>query len=94
MKKILMMMIFFFGTIALMSSCGAKSARLGNIDPDDIEYIKDCRTNLCYAIIGAKQGMNITDAAESMGMACVPCDSLKNVEIKSNCEQYGNSTND
>ena len=86
MKNKNLILVLLLGIGFALSSCGAKSARLGNIDPDEIEYMKDCRTNLCYAVVGAERGSHISGAAESMGMSCVPCDSLKNVNVKSNCE--------
>ena len=35
-------------------------------------YFKDERTNLCFGIIDNKSSVSIT---------CVPCDSLKNIEL-------------
>lgn len=45
---------------------------------ENIEYYKDSKTNLCFAIF--------TDGLAGNGavvaLTCVPCDSLKNVEVK------------
>ena len=78
MKRILIL-VSFFAIVAM--GCNRESGKVGNINPDDVSYFKDSRTNLCFAIIGAKKGADIFVESTSIGMVCVPCDSLKNVLI-------------
>ncbi len=67
----------------LFASCSSKTGKVGNIDTDHISYIKDKRTGLCFAIIGAKKGDNFLDESTSIGLACVPCEEIEGkVEIK------------
>lgn len=76
MKKLI---ILFFGLL-LLGSCSVNTSGNVNIDADDIQYVKDDRTGLCFAIVASRKAMS-TDAT-GLGMACVPCDSLKNVKVK------------
>lgn len=55
----------------LMVGCSAESAH------KEIEYFKDKRTGLCFAEYG-NIGSITTD---SYTITCVPCDSLKNVNL-------------
>lgn len=73
MKKIILILLI---GLLFLGSCGSKSGKVGSVDAEDITYFKDSRTNLCYAIIGAKKGMNFIDESESIGMACVPCENI------------------
>lgn len=75
MKKII---IIF--TLALLGGCGVGSSTNVSIDGDDIQYIKDNRTGLCFAYVGSSRIMTVD--TEGLGMACVPCDSLKNVTVR------------
>jgi len=69
-------------TFTFFISCSSKSGKVGNIDPEDITYIKDNRTDLCFGIIGAKKGSNLIDNSTSIGMACVPCEKVKKLIIE------------
>jgi hypothetical protein len=51
-------------------------------DVDDIKenlvYFKDERTNLCFAAVNSRSSKSLS---ETSSIACVPCDSLKNVQV-------------
>ena len=67
-RKLLILGILF---TALLISCGASRVS----DPagiiDKITYVRDNQTGLCFALVRYDIGQSI-----SMGMACVPCDSV------------------
>lgn len=46
---------------------------------ENIAYFKDHRTGLCFAAINST---NTQSLSNSSSITCVPCDSLKNVEVK------------
>lgn len=78
MKKLstlLLLLSFLF----VINSCQSKTGTVGNVHPSDISYYKDSRTNLCFAVIGAKEGVDLLNESTSIGMACVPCDSVKHL---------------
>ena len=52
-----------------------------NVDSvkNDIVYFKDERTGLCFAAINSSSG---SSGREVVSITCVPCDSLKNIQIK------------
>lgn len=45
----------------------------------NIVYFKDENTNLCFASINSTSTGSLS---ETTSIACVPCDSLKNVSVK------------
>ena len=51
-----------------------------NVSGEDIVYLKDDRTDLCYAVlfVANKVGTSI----KQMSMTSVPCDSLEGVSTK------------
>lgn len=63
--------------VVLFTSCNQTSTKFkaNNFKQEDITYVKDRRTNLCYAILaGRKTG----DADQSgLGFACVPCEQVE-----------------
>jgi hypothetical protein len=59
-------------------SCGTKTGKVGDVNTDDISYFKDGRTNVCFAIVGAKKGTDFgPNESTSIGMACVPCEQVE-----------------
>ncbi len=44
---------------------------------EKMEYFKDSRTNLCFAAFATGVGLG----SQIITITCVPCDSLKNVEV-------------
>jgi hypothetical protein len=70
MKKLLLLLLCipFF-------NCSVSTSSNVDVNPSDIKYFKDGRTNLCYGIIASRQ-FGSTDTS-GLGVTCVPC---KNVE--------------
>lgn len=77
MKKL----IFVILLTGIVFSCGTKSAKIGNIDEEDVSYYEDTRTGLCFSAVGSRQGSDISGAGTGMGWTCVPCDSLSSVKV-------------
>ena len=63
--------------IGLLFGCSSKTGKVRNIDPDDIVYFKDDRTDICYAIIGSKQGDDWLNESTSIGFTIVPCEKVE-----------------
>jgi hypothetical protein len=73
MKKLIVLL----GLIMLVS-CQANDTTNNNDVKNNITYFKDAKTGLCYAAINSYTygGYKVTS------ITCVPCDSLKKIEIK------------
>lgn len=73
-----------FRLLLLVSFSLALTACQFNIKPDagkiseSIVYFKDSRTNICFASVG---NLDIANNGVSSDFTCVPCDSLKRVEV-------------
>lgn len=72
-------MVKFLVTIAMiilgLSSCSVSTSSKINVDVNDIMYIKDSRTGLCYAIVASEKA---TEASSSgLGITQVPCDKVE-----------------
>jgi len=66
----------------LLTSCfGAKTGKVGDVNLSDMTYFKDYRTDLCFGIIGAKQGLDFASESTSIGVACVPCEKVAHLLI-------------
>ena len=65
--------------ILMMVSCQFNSKPDTNEIKDNLVYFKDPRTGLCFAAVNST---NTKSLSNSSSITCVPCDSLKNVEVK------------
>lgn len=65
MKKLLIIPLAF-----ILASCDASSSRI-EIDPSKINYMKDVRTDLCYAVVGRSRPGEMI--ATSFSITNVPC---------------------
>lgn len=74
-KTVLMIMIL------LVSLSGCQINEKPEVDSikENLVYFKDDRTGLCFAAVNST---NTKSLSNSTSIACVPCDSLKNVQIK------------
>lgn len=76
--------MYKFRLLLLVSFSLAMAACQFNIKPDtekisgSIAYFKDSRTNICFASVG---NLDIANNGVSSDFTCVPCDSLKRVEV-------------
>jgi hypothetical protein len=68
-----------FPVLLLVVSCQVSSSIKTREIKKNIVYFKDERTNLCFAGINST---NINSLSETTSISCVPCDSLKNVNIE------------
>ena len=67
MLKFLMVLPIF----AFILGCGASTSGNITIDPKDLQYFQDPRTNLCFAIVGS--GKYLDPDTTGVAMANVPC---------------------
>lgn len=74
MKKI----VVLIGLIAILSACQMSTQTNVKSVGRNLTYFKDARTGLCFASVNS----NSTQGGSYTSIACVPCDSLKNVEVK------------
>ena len=58
----------------LLLGCGVKTTTKVNVDPQDLKYFKDHRTNLCFAIVASAPILSA--GATGLGMTNVPCENL------------------
>jgi hypothetical protein len=71
------------------SACGSRTSLKTASENETKEvveklvYVKDTRTGLCFATVRSTSypGLNV------LSIACVPCDSLKNVEVVSQFDE-------
>ena len=75
MKKILA----FLGLVVIMSACQMSTTANVNKIGDNLRYFKDSRTGLCFAAIGS---VSASSGSSYTSITCVPCEALKNVEVK------------
>ncbi|MFA6397874.1 MAG: hypothetical protein WDK96_03480 [Candidatus Paceibacterota bacterium] len=79
MKKVVKS-LFFCIFIGLYSACTQPRPTSDGSAEDVIEnikYAKDKRTNLCFGMLSSASA----DGFRNVSVTCVPCDSLKNVEV-------------
>lgn len=63
--------------VILFTSCNQTSTKFkaNNFKQENITYVKDRRTNLCYAILA---GRNTGEPDQTgLGLACVPCEKVE-----------------
>lgn len=73
MKKVIS--IIMIGV--LMSSCSVNTSGDINVDTDDLKYVKDSRTGLCFAMVASRKSFD-TDAT-GLGLTCVPCKDVEHL---------------
>ena len=73
MKKILIALIAVF----TFSACEVNTSSNIDFNGTDIKYVKDSRTNLCYAVIASRKSFS-TDAT-GMGFTLVPCKDVQHL---------------
>ena len=71
MRKILTVLL----GVVLLSSCSVHTSDNVDIDPEDIQYVKDDRTGLCFGIVASRKSYQ-TDAT-GLGVTCVPCEKVE-----------------
>ena len=76
MKKVIIVIIALI-TVFAFSACEVNTS--GNIDfnGSDIKYVKDSRTNLCYAVTASRKSFS-TDAT-GLGLTLVPCKKVQHL---------------
>jgi sugar/nucleoside kinase (ribokinase family) len=57
--------------IGVLTSCSVNTSGDINVDTDDLTYVKDDRTGLCFAMVASRKSFD-TDAT-GLGLTCVPC---------------------
>lgn len=82
MRKLIIFTVLIAVLMFLVYGCGTKSAKIQNIDKDDISYFKDIDTGLCFSAVGSRQGADLSGAGTGLGWTCVPCESLSGVKVK------------
>ncbi|MBK1667000.1 hypothetical protein CKO28_02945 [Rhodovibrio sodomensis] len=55
----------------LLTGCGASTSGNLTIDPQDIQYVQDSRTGLCFAFVGS--GKKLDPDTSGVAMSNVPC---------------------
>lgn len=73
MKKIILLTLMIIGILSCQMNSPTNVEKLNGLT-----YFKDSKTGLCFAAINSTSysGYYVTS------ITCVPCDSLKNVELK------------
>lgn len=66
-----MKLLFITVLVVFLSGCGVTTDTAVSIDTDDITYVKDSRTDLCFAFVGARKKIKVNPG--SLGMSQVPC---------------------
>jgi len=61
----------------MMTSCSVNTTDNVDIDPKDIQYVKDNRTGLCFGIVASRKSFD-TDAT-GLGLTCVPCEEVEHL---------------
>lgn len=74
-------LIFFLAL--LIAGCSNKLETSDKIefDPTDIQYVKDNRTNLCFAYVSTQEASEPI-YSEGIGIATVTCDSIPTFLLK------------
>lgn len=75
MKKTLTILVI--ALVALFTSCNQTSSKfkVDNFKQEDITYVKDYRTNLCYGIIVGRNTGEVDQTG--LGFTCVPCSEVE-----------------
>jgi len=73
------MKIWVVGLALILSSgcgvgCGVGSSRNVRISGSDLQYVKDPRTKLCFAFVGASKDLSLE--TNGLGLANVPCNKI------------------
>lgn len=72
MKKLVLVV----AVILTLGSCSVNTSGNIDIDAEDIKYVKDDRTGLCFGFVASRR--NMSAETEGLGMTCVPCEDVKN----------------
>ena len=74
MKMCIVMMFVFFAV-----GCSVNASKMGREEArgvaDSLTYIRDVKTGLCFAVVASRQTGTVNSTG--MGLAHVPCDSVK-----------------
>ena len=73
MKKVLMTL--YVGL--LLTSCGVSTSGSVNVSPEDVQYFKDSRTELCFGIVASRKAGSF--GTTGLGVTCVPCKSVEHL---------------
>lgn len=71
--------IIAISTILLIQSCQINEKPEVDSIKESLVYFKDSKTGLCFAAVNST---NTKSMSNSTSITCVPCDSLKNVDVK------------
>ncbi len=72
-----MKILFLLLSIIILTSCSVSTSKIdaNKFNTNDITYIEDTRTGVCYAIIAVQKGGNFEQ--NGIGFTEVPCDKVK-----------------
>lgn len=59
------------GSVFALAACGVNTSGNIDIDPSDIQYKQDPRTELCFAFVASRRTMSVDTTG--LGMTHVPC---------------------
>ncbi|MFP4314027.1 MAG: hypothetical protein ACLFR0_06850 [Alphaproteobacteria bacterium] len=59
------------GAVFALAACGVNTSGNIDIDPTDIQYTQDPRTELCFAFVASRKTATVDTTG--LGMANVPC---------------------
>ncbi len=63
--------------VITLTGCSIHSSDNVDIDGEDITYVKDSRTNLCFGVMASRKSFS-TDAI-GLSLTCVPCESVEHL---------------
>ena len=66
--------------LVLFSGCGVGSSSNVAINGLDLQYVKDPRTESCFAYVGSSMKMSLETTG--LGLASVPCDKVPKELLK------------
>lgn len=61
----------------ILTSCGVNTSGNVNVDPENIQYFKDSRTNLCFGIVASRKSGSYETTG--LGVTCVPCEAVEHL---------------
>jgi len=61
----------------LFAGCAVNTSSNVDFDGDDIKYVKDNRTGLCYGVTASRK--SFTASTTGLGLTCVPCDKVEHL---------------
>jgi len=61
----------------LFAGCSVNTSGNVDIDADDIKYVKDTRSGLCYGVVASRK--TFTLSTTGLGLTCVPCDKVEHL---------------